>query len=73
MRMYPNLRAEIARMGLSITDVARIIGKSVGCTSMKLNGKQDFRLAECKALSKALGLPIDTLFAYGHEPSGGRN
>lgn len=71
--MYPNLRAELARKGLSLEDVARIIGKSVNAASMKLNGRRDFRLGECKALAETLGLPIDVLFAYGAEPAGGRN
>lgn len=69
--MYPNLRAEIARLGLNLNDVARIIGKNVSTASLKVNGKCDWRLSECKALSKALGKPIDVLFAtYGQERIG---
>ncbi len=70
--MYPNLRAEIARLGLTLNDVARIIGKTVSTTSLKMNGKQEFKLSECKALSKALGVSIDALFAYGEKSISGR-
>lgn len=60
--MYPNLKAEIARCGLSLTDVAGIIKRTNSTTSMKLNGKADFTLQECKALSVYFEMPIDRLF-----------
>lgn len=60
--MYPNLRAEIARRGLTLAQVAEIIGKTISTTSLKMSGKSDFTLPECKALSVYLGTPIDRLF-----------
>ena len=64
--MYPNLKAEIARKGLSLAEVARIIGRTNATTSGKLNGKQDFTLKECKVLSVYFGVPIDRLFEVRH-------
>ena len=60
--MYPNLRAEIARKGMSLADVSAVIGRTNASTSLKLNGKNDFTLAECVALSRYFGKTIDELF-----------
>lgn len=67
---YPNLKAEIARSGLTYNDIlAR--GKEDGrlnCTistlSLKINGKAEFTLSESVALKEIIGtdLPLNELF-----------
>lgn len=62
--MYPNLRAEIARLGLTMADVAQAIGVSTTHFSLKMTGKFGFTLAEAFAIKKFLKtkLSIDELF-----------
>ncbi len=62
--MFPNLRAEIARKGLTMAEVADAIGLSVTHFSLKMNGKYGFTLAEAFAIKKFLKtkLSIDVLF-----------
>lgn len=49
--MFPNLRAEMARLGMTTEDVAKKIGKSREWLENRLNGK--------------CSLPIDMAFAIG--------
>ena len=52
--MYKNLKAEIARAGMTNGDIAESIGKSVPTVSRLLSGKQPFRLGEMMALQSEL-------------------
>jgi transcriptional regulator with XRE-family HTH domain len=67
--MFPNLRAEIARKGLTMAEVADAIGLSVTHFSLKMNGKYGFTLAEAFAIKKFLKtkLSIDVLFQVSLE------
>lgn len=67
---YPNLKAEIARSGLTYNDILER-GKKDGrldCTistlSLKINGKAEFTLKESLALKDIIGtdLPLNELF-----------
>ena len=68
--MYPNLRAEFSRRGLTFADVVAGIlaesGVQISIThfSQKMNGKYGFTLAEAFAIKKLLKtrLSIDVLF-----------
>ena len=68
--MFPNLRAEIARKGLTMAEVVEGIFKESGVQisithfSLKMNGKYDFTLKEAFAIKKFLKtkLPLDVLF-----------
>lgn len=62
--MYPNLRAEIARRGLKLTDLSEMMDLTVATVSQKLNGKFPITLAEAKKLKTILDvdLPLETLF-----------
>lgn len=69
-KMYPNLRAEIVRQGLTMEKVVEGIKSqsdvpiSVTHFSLKMNGKYPFTLKEAKAIKKFLNtdLSIDELF-----------
>lgn len=62
--MYPNLRAEIARLNLTNAEVAKGIGRSESQFSLKMSGKTGWTLADAFAVKKFLKtkLPIDVLF-----------
>lgn len=63
--MYPNLRAEMARAGVSGAEVAKMLGITAGTFSQKSNGKNEFSLDEAKTIKDMLGvdMPLDELFA----------
>lgn len=61
--MYPNLRAEIARCGFNMGDVASQLGVSLPSFSLKMKeGK--FTLAEARRLKQIVktDLPLEVLF-----------
>lgn len=62
--MYPNLRAEMARKGVSVSQMAAAMGVGLQTLSRKLNGGSEFTLKECMTIKHYLGLDmsIDTLF-----------
>lgn len=62
--MYPNLRAEIVKHGLTMAEVADAVGISVTHFSLKMNGKYGFTLEEAFAIKAFLKtrLSIDVLF-----------
>lgn len=61
--MYPNLRAEIARCGFNMGDVADQLGISLASFSLRMN-KSGFTLAEAKRLKEIVktDLPLEVLF-----------
>lgn len=77
--MYKNLKAEIARAGMTNGDIAESIGKSVPTVSRLLSGKQPFRLGEMMALQSELeerngeSYTLDYLFEDGDENGEGQS
>ena len=63
-RMYPNLRAEMARYNITNSDLAATLGVTVGTMSLKLNKKGRLTLTEAKKIKKRVRteLPLDVLF-----------
>lgn len=63
--MYPNLKAEFARLGLTLGEVAPVLNMSVPTLSLKMNGKYAFTLNEAKSLKKDVlktDIPLEVLF-----------
>lgn len=62
--MYPNVRAELARKGLTQEKVAERMGIADGTLSGKLNGRYQFTLNEARRLKEILetDIPIEELF-----------
>ena len=64
--MYNNLRAEIARKGVTMIELAQQTGMSVQRLSRKMNQRsgRGFLFSEALAIKKALGvdIPLETLF-----------
>ena len=68
--MYPNIRAEMARKGLTQSDIVNELQKRgftmvVPTFSSKLNGKFEFTFAEAIAIKDILGvqMPLEELFS----------
>ena len=62
--MYPNLKAEMARQGVTMTALAEMLKWWPAKLSAKMNGKQPFKLDECAAIKSALhvSIPLEVLF-----------
>lgn len=62
--MYPNVRAEMARQGLTLESLARELDITIGTLSQKLNGKYSFTLKEAKKVKEKLrvDIPLEVLF-----------
>lgn len=62
--MYPNLRAEVARKGLTMKELAKRIGIGESTMNQKLNGKYAFTLDEAVLIRDVLevDIPLDVLF-----------
>lgn len=71
--MYKNLKAEIARAGLTHSEMADVIGVKYGTIWRLLNGRRQFRLGEMMAIQSELeerngaDYTLDYLFEDGDE------
>lgn len=63
--MYPNVKGEMAKFHKTMEDLARATGRTVGTISLKLSGRYDLTLKECRAIQKELGtkLTLEELFS----------
>lgn len=63
-KMFPNLRAELARKNLNLGNFAKIIGMAEPSINKKMNGRHEFKLDEMLNIKKCLGvdMPLDELF-----------
>jgi len=77
--MFKNLRAEVARAGMTNADVADVIGKSVPTLVRLLSGKQPFRLGQMMAIQSELEerndatYTLDYLFGDGDDYGEGQS
>lgn len=62
--MYPNLNAEMSRIGIEQKDIAKKLNKGADGVSLKINGKRAWLLDEAKIIKAAFfpNLSIDYLF-----------
>ena len=62
--MYPNLRAEMARKGVTMTDIAEVLGIRLATLSHRMNGKSGFYYDETVKIKKYLDveMPLEELF-----------
>lgn len=63
--MYPNLKAEMARKGITAKQLAEMIGVTQSTFSLKMRGEYDFTFAEAVKIKDILGvdIPLEVLFA----------
>lgn len=64
--MYKNLKAEIARAGLTNPEMAGAIGMKYGTMWRLMNGKQQFRLGEMMAIQSELEERNDTNYTLNY-------
>lgn len=62
--MYPNLNAEMSRIGIEQKDIAKALNKGADGVSLKFNGKRAWLLEEAKKIKSEFfpNLSIDYLF-----------
>ena len=62
---YPNLVGEMAKVGITKSQLAVLIHRTRGTTSQKLSGKSKLTIDECFLIKKVIGstLPLDDLFS----------
>lgn len=62
--MYPNLNAEMSRIGIEQKDIAKCINKGADAVSLKINGKRVWLLEEAKKIKNTFfpDLSIEYLF-----------
>lgn len=77
--MYKNLKAEIARAGMTNPEMACAVGMKYGTMWRLMNGKQQFRLGEMVAIQSELeerngaAYTLDYLFEDGDENGEGQS
>lgn len=62
---YPNLRAEMSRIGIKQADIAKVLGIREVTVSKKMNGKSTFDIDEAFLIKKTFfpNLSLDYLFS----------
>lgn len=62
---YPNLVGEMAKVGMTQSELAKRLGRTQGTTSQKLSGKSKFTIDECFVIKRIIGstLSLDVLFS----------
>ena len=62
---YPNLRAEMSRIGIKQADIAELLGIREVTVSKKMNGKSTFNIDEAFSIKKTFfpNLSLDYLFS----------
>lgn len=60
--LYPNLRAEMARKGMTQTDLGRILNISTVAVHMRLSGQIQWRIEEIGKVLDFFGKDFDYLF-----------
>jgi len=62
---YPNLRAEMSRIGIKQADIAELLGIREVTVSKKMNGKSTFNIDEAFLIKKTFfpNLSLDYLFS----------
>ena len=66
--MFNNIRAEMARHGMSVQDVADLLGITAVSVYLKLNGKTPFMLDEVFKLAVKFNVSLDYLAIKTDKP-----
>lgn len=64
-----DLRALRKGRGLTLTDLAEALGRSVGWLSQVERDKSEPSISDLRAIAKVLGVPMSLLFAHGSSPA----
>lgn len=69
-RVAANVRAEMARYGVSQADVAAALGVSQQAVSMKIHGRRPLSLDDLEVVAPLFGLEAADLLASNDRPNG---
>ena len=63
--MYPNLKGELAKKGITLEPIATYLGITVSTLSQKFNGKYRLTFDEAIKIKSFIGseLPLEVLFS----------
>lgn len=61
-KYYPNLRAEMARSGDNMADLAELLEISIPSVSRRLSNEVPFDVNECVILCNHYNVPFEVLF-----------
>lgn len=61
-RIAANVRAEVARRGVSQSALAELLGMNQAGISRRLSGRIDFSASEIAALAEYLSVPVNAFF-----------
>ena len=70
--MYNNLRAEMARKGIKIKDLAELLGVRRSTVSDKINGKYRFYYEEASKIKKTFFPDLDLEYLFDSDDKKGR-
>ena len=70
--VYPNLNAELSRVGMTREELAKRIGRAKSTTNSKITGKVDFTLSEAFRIKQVLNVNCSIEELFSNEPSGKR-
>ena len=59
LKCYPNLRAELARRGMTQADIGKILGLGASAVSERFCGKRDFKFGEMVKLAKFFDVSLE--------------
>jgi plasmid maintenance system antidote protein VapI len=62
--MYPNLRAELARKGMTLTELSQKVDMSLAQISGRVNGNRELTFDDAVKIKQALdvNVPLEILF-----------
>ncbi len=61
---YANLRAEMARQGITVKQLAKLLGVSLKTASNRLSGKTEFTLSEALEINEKLFPDCDLSYLF---------
>lgn len=70
--MYSNLRAEMARKGIKVKDLAELLGVRRTTVSDKINGKYRFYYDEAKKIKETFFPDLDLEYLFDSDDTKGR-
>lgn len=66
--MFPNLKAEMARYGLTYAKVAEAIGRTPNWVDSRLRGKASINIEEARLIRNTFFPDIDYDYLFSNEP-----
>jgi len=62
IKPYEKLRAAMVAKGYTQDMLRKVLGLSHSTFNLKINGKREFTISECKLIAQTLGTTLDEIF-----------